>query len=144
LKNEAVVDYFKELKKTHQLALITTNTKDAIERILKITQLNKLFDIIEFSMSNEKDSNEKVFDRFVKKYGNPSIYVGTDRKGVFDYCKQNQIDFIYVNLEKSSQFQDVGTATSLEELEKLVERNIRHSVNPKKGQLFPFTNPTQA
>ena len=47
VKNEQIIKYFESLKKEYQIALITTNTQSALERILSTTGLVGLFDLIE-------------------------------------------------------------------------------------------------
>ena len=99
VRNNEVIEFFKELKAKYELALITTNTEEAINRILKILNLEDLFDIIEPSRPDEKDDKTLVFDRFIRIYGKPFIYIGGDRKDSFDYCKQHNIRAIFANFE---------------------------------------------
>lgn len=118
LKNSEIANYFTGLKKKYKLALITTNTKSAISRILKITNLENIFDITETSNESEKDDKRAVFDRFIRKYGKPEIYIGGDRKDSFDYCRENSIRCIFANLEKSEEISGVETVHSLNDLKK--------------------------
>jgi len=118
LKNNKVIDYFSTLKKKYRLALITTNTRKALERILLATNLNGLFDIIEASEESEKDDKIAVFERFTKKYGKPLIYIGGDKKDSFDYCKNHKIQGIFANLEGQEEIEGVKSVHNLEELGK--------------------------
>ena len=78
VKNEQIIKYFKSLKKEYQFALITTNTKSALERILSVANLENLFDIIETSLPEEKDDKILVFNRFIKKHKNEKIFENGD------------------------------------------------------------------
>ena len=122
--NKDVIDYFRTLKKKFRLALITTNKKDSLDKILKLIKLNYFFDIIESSLPNEKDDKRLVFKRFIKKYKKPLIYIGGDRKDSFDFCKENNIPCIFANFENSPELHDVESVYNLEELKiKLLKLN---------------------
>lgn len=120
--NKKGVNYFKELKKNNRLALITTNTKTALEKILKATKLETLFDLIEFSNPKEKDDKKLVFERFIKKNGKPKIYVGGSKKDSYDYCKEQNIPSIFANFENQEEIEGVKTVRSLNELKKEIEK----------------------
>jgi len=117
--NKDVADFFISLKEKYSLALITTNTKDFINKILDMTKLSNLFDIIEASESSEEDDKAAVFERFIKKYGKPLIYIGGDRKDSYDFCKQRNILCAFANLEGAEDM-GVKTAHNLEDIRKLV------------------------
>lgn len=123
LKNKENVEYFNSLKTKYRLALITSNTKPALEKILFATKLSKLFDIVEASEESEKDDKTAVFDRFIKKYGKPLIYIGGSKKESYDYCKEKSIPKIFVNLEKEEETEGKGTESvhSLKELKEKIE-----------------------
>lgn len=118
--NRNIVDYFKSLKSKYRLALITTNTQVALDRILKLSNLTDLFDITEASKPHEKDDKGLVFERFIKKWGKPTVYIGGNRKESFDYCKENNIPCIFANFEKEEYILDIKSAHNLEELKKLI------------------------
>lgn len=118
--NQKVVKYFKSLKKKVTLALITTNTKQALERILAASGLVGLFDLIETSDETEKDDKRAVFIRFLKKYGKPHLYVGGDRKDSYDFCKEKGIPAIYANFEGKPEILGVDTAHNLGELKEKI------------------------
>src|SRR3989344_5813108 len=107
----------KKLKSKYEIALITTNTAEAINRILKIINLEDLFDIIEASNPDEKDDKTIVFDRFIRIYGKPILYIGGDRKDSFDYCKQHSIRAVFANLEDKEDMSGVESAHNLKEIE---------------------------
>lgn len=121
MRNEEIVAYFMSLKGKFRLALITTNTKSALEKILSATNLTNLFDIIETSDESEKDDKAIVFDRFIKKYGKPAIYIGGDRKDSFDYCHKNSVPCTFANLESSKDIEGVKSIHNLQELKQTLE-----------------------
>jgi len=119
--NKEIIDYFLSLKDKYKIMLVTTNTKDKIGRILSITNLANLFDAIEASNPEEKDDKGIVFDRFLKKYGKPVLYLGTDRKESFDYCKKNKIHCIFVNIENMQEVKGVDAVHNFGELKEKIE-----------------------
>ncbi len=117
VRNSEVIDFFKKLKARYELALITTNTEEAINKILKILNLEELFDFIEASRPDEKDDKFLVFERFLRIYGKPFIYIGGNRKDSFDFCKQNNIRAIFANLEDKEDIPGVESTHNIRELE---------------------------
>jgi len=120
-KNKEIVDYFSSLKNKYRLALITTNTKPALEKILSITQFLGLFDIIETLEETEKDDKRAVFDRFVKKHGKPVIYIGGDKKDSYDYCKERNIYCIFANLENQGEIEGIKSIPNRGELKEKID-----------------------
>lgn len=118
VRNEEIIKYFEALKKNYRLALITTNEQSALERILNLTGLKSLFDIIEASRAEEKDDKGAVFDRFIRRYGRPLVYIGGNRKDSFDYCRENNIQTIFANLEKEEEIGGVKSIHNLRELKR--------------------------
>lgn len=118
LKNNEIINYFMILKKKYKIALITTNTSNAVNQILQSTGLTNLFDIIETSNEEEKDDKILVFKRFIENHGNPIIYLGGDRKDSYDYCKKNNIYCIFANLEQAEEIPGIKSIHNLEELKK--------------------------
>lgn len=121
VKNEEIIKYFKSLKNKFRLALITTNTQEALNKILSATGLESLFDIIETSGESEKDDKILVFQRFIEKYGKPQVYIGGDRKESFDFCKKQEIKCIYANLEREKEIEGVKSVHNLHEIELSIE-----------------------
>ncbi|MFA4953493.1 MAG: HAD hydrolase-like protein [Candidatus Pacearchaeota archaeon] len=122
VKNEQIIKYFKSLKKEYQLVLITTNTKSALEKILSVTNLEDLFDIIETSKPEEKDDKRIVFDKFVRKYGKPILYIGGNKKDSFDYCKEQNIPCIFANLKRGGEIEKIKSIHNLRELKKEISK----------------------
>ncbi|MBI2124906.1 HAD hydrolase-like protein [Candidatus Pacearchaeota archaeon] len=122
VRNNDIINYFNSLKNNYRIALITTNIKSALERILLSAGLTDFFDIIEASMPDEKDDKRAVFERFIKKYGKPLVYIGGNRKDSFDYCRENGINCIFANLEKQQDIEGVESAYNLEELNQMLSR----------------------
>ena len=120
VKNEQIIKYFESLKKEYQIALITTNTQSALERILSTTGLVGLFDLIETSKPEEKDDKKVVFNRFIKKYGKPILYIGGNKKDSFEYCQENNIPCVFANLENSEEINRIKSIHNLKELKLLI------------------------
>lgn len=117
--NQEIVDYFQSLKKYYRLALVTTNTPKALKDILKVSKLEKMFDIIEAEEPTKKDVKDVVFDRFRQNYGNPILYIGTGIEGL-QYCKKNNIPCLHANLEGEKDLEGVETAHNLNELKEKI------------------------
>src|SRR3989338_9173379 len=125
VKNQDIIDYFQSLKNDYRIALITTNTYSALINILDIINLPiDFFGIIETSELEEKDDKKAVFDRFIKKYSKPVLYIGGDRKDSYDYCKKNKIQAIFANLENQEDIGGVITVHNLNELKIEAEKFI--------------------
>jgi len=122
VRNESVIAYFNSIKDKYRLALITTNIQSALEKILSSAELMKLFDITETSLPEEKDDKRIVFERFVKKYGKPFVYIGGNRKDSFDYCNENNIPCIFANLEKDEDIIGVESAYNLKEIKQKLSK----------------------
>ena len=75
-----------KLKNKFKLALITTNTKEHIKEILKVTNLENLYEIIHASSSEEEPNKAKVFEEFKQKYGTPKYYIASRSKEAFEEC----------------------------------------------------------
>lgn len=116
-RNQKIIAFFLSLKKKYRIALITTNTKPAVKRILKATQAENLFDIIETSNEDEKDDKILVFKRFIEKHGKPIVYIGGDKKDSYDFCNKEGIPAIFSNLEYRQEIKGVKSIHNLQELE---------------------------
>jgi len=82
--NRELTESLKKLKSRFTLALITTNAKDYIEKIIKIAGLEGIYDIIFASSLEEEPSKAKIAKDFEKKYGKPKYYVGSRSKEAFE------------------------------------------------------------
>ncbi len=120
-KNQEVIGVLNHLKKYYRLALITTLSHDAVSRILSISKLQGLYNIIECGKPEEKDDKADVFNRFLRYYGKPLLYIGGDNKQSFDYCKKNKIPCLFANLRGGADMPGVESVHNAEELRKLVE-----------------------
>ncbi len=120
--NREVVDYFISIKDKFKLSLITTNTKEALEEILEMADLTDLFDIVEYSLPEEKDNKNLVFNRFIEKHGKPILYIGGDRKASYDYCREHNIKCVFANFEDELPIEDVENLNSFEELKAKIEK----------------------
>lgn len=73
-------------------------------------------------MPEERDDKREVFDRFLRKYGKPIIYIGGDRKDSFDYCRENGIPCLFANLENQPEIEQVNSVHNLRELKQELEK----------------------
>ena len=121
VKNDNVVDYFKSLKQDYRIALLTTNTKETVDRLLKILNLEDFFDVIETSLPEEKDDKRAVFGRFIQNHGKPLIYIGGGRKDSYDYCAEHEIRRVFANLEGRADLSGVESVHNLEELKEIID-----------------------
>jgi len=48
------------------------------------------------------------------------LYLGTDRKESFDYCKKNKIHCIFVNIENMQEVKGVDAVHNFEELKERI------------------------
>ncbi len=80
-----------ELKQTHKLGLITTNTKDAIHEILNLTNLTEVFDVIAFSNNEEKDDAIEVAKRFMNVYGHPKDFIFRQPDKLVEFLAQEGV-----------------------------------------------------
>jgi len=84
--NHKLADVLKKLKGKFRIALITTNTKDHITKILKAANLEGVYDIIHASSSEEEPSKSKLFEEFKEKYRQPKYYIASRSKEAFEEC----------------------------------------------------------
>lgn len=120
LVNKEITDFFMSLKDKFTLALITTNTKDFIDEILKITGMEDLFDLVESSLSVEEDDKTAVFERFFEKHGKPVVYFGGERKDTYEYCRDRNIFCVFADLEENEGI-NVRTVHNLEEIKQVIQ-----------------------
>jgi phosphoglycolate phosphatase-like HAD superfamily hydrolase len=121
VKFEKNISFFRQLKKKYRIALITTNTSFSLKKMLKANDLATFFDIIIASKEQEKDDKQKVFNRFIAKYGKPLLYIGGDRKDTYDFCKKQNIPCVFANFEHAKDIQGIKTARNLKELKLCIQ-----------------------
>ncbi|MFQ5531575.1 MAG: HAD family hydrolase [Candidatus Nanoarchaeia archaeon] len=121
LKKQQVINYFKSLKDKFQIALVTTNTQEAVDKIIQAADIKDLFDITESSLPTEKDDKVAVFNRFVEKHGKPILYIGSGKKDSYNFCKEKNIPCVFANLENQEDIKGVESVHNLEELKAKIE-----------------------
>ena len=107
LENKETIAYLYSIKEKFSLGLITTTPQKTIEKILKVLGREKLFDFIECSLIEEKDDKLAVFKRYIEKNGKPKFFVGGERKGVIEFCKENDINFVSVDFQEEKELIEV-------------------------------------
>lgn len=63
------------LKEKYRLILVTSNTKDYINKILKTSNLEGIYDTIIASKTEEEPDKEELIGELIKKYGKPKYYL---------------------------------------------------------------------
>lgn len=124
LLNQEVITYFKLMKSHFRIALITSNQKSAMERVLEIVGMGDYFDIIETSEPHEKDEKILVFNRFLENHGKPGVYIGGGRQDSYDLCQSHNVPCVYANLESGKDLVGVETVRNLDELKRWVENQV--------------------
>ena len=81
---------------------------------------NQLFPPEEF-FEESGDDKRIVFDRFIKKYGKPLLYIGGGRKDSYDYCKEKNIERVFANLDENEEIPGVELVHSVEELKSKID-----------------------
>lgn len=117
--NKKLVDCLKKLKERFTLALITTNTKEYIEKILEVAKLENIYEIIYASSSEDEPSKQKIFQEFKEKHGEPKYYIASRSKEAFEEClKLGTICIYFVPDEINPEIESVAKKTikSYEEL----------------------------
>jgi phosphoglycolate phosphatase-like HAD superfamily hydrolase len=90
-----IADKLKSLKDKYKLILITTNTTDYINKILKISKLDKIYDEIIASKTEEEPNKEDLINKLIKEYGKPRYYLtGKLEDSINNYFKKLEIKII--------------------------------------------------
>lgn len=117
--NQDIVAFFTSIKQKFRLALITTHTEYALEKVWNFIPKN-LFDYIACSFEDEKDEKENIFSRFIKQHGKPLLYLGHSRQDSYVFCQQQHINCYFANFDRLQEIEGVKSVHSLEELEKVI------------------------
>jgi len=92
-----VVEVLKKLKNKFKLVLITTNSNEYINKILEAAKLENIYDIVFAISVSEKPNKASLFEKFIKKYGQPDFYIAGKNGEVFDECLKLGTFCIYVS-----------------------------------------------
>ncbi|HII71939.1 TPA: HAD family hydrolase [Candidatus Woesearchaeota archaeon] len=90
---DGLIDIIVDHKVNHSIALVTTAPEDSVEPALEIAKIKDLFDFIVKSPVDQQPSKLEVFAPFVKKYGQPMLYVGNSVEDG-EACKELGIPFV--------------------------------------------------
>ncbi|MEA3248365.1 MAG: HAD family hydrolase, partial [Nanoarchaeota archaeon] len=90
--DEDFVSFLKELKEIYSLVLITTNSLEFVEDVLKFAHAEDLFENIITLDPEEEDDKELTFDKAMKELKKLDLFVGNDRSG--EACRSRGIEFI--------------------------------------------------
>ncbi len=75
-----IAEKLKEKKKKYTLVLITTNTSEYINEILKAANLEGVYDMIHPSPIDKEPNKIELINNFIKKYGLPKYYLSKKQK----------------------------------------------------------------
>lgn len=70
-----VAEKLKALKGNYKLILLTTNTKDYIEKIIEISDLEGIYDDIIASVTEKEPDRQELIKELTEKYGKPKYYI---------------------------------------------------------------------
>ncbi|MFH1613245.1 MAG: HAD hydrolase-like protein [bacterium] len=70
-----IAEKLKSLKEKYQLILITTNSQNYINEILKVSNLEGIYNKIIASKIKKEPSKEELLNELIKKYGKPKYYL---------------------------------------------------------------------
>ena len=74
IKKDAA-EKLKVLKEKYRLILLTTNTRDYINKIIEVSHLHKIYDHIIASSTEKEPDREELIKELIEKYGKPKYYI---------------------------------------------------------------------
>ncbi len=83
------------LKDKYKLILLTTNTKDYIYDLLKVSKLENIYDKIIASETEEEPDKKILLDKLIKKYGKPAYYLTGKIEKINSHFQELGIKVIY-------------------------------------------------
>jgi hypothetical protein len=90
------------LKESYRLILITSNTKDYINKIIRISRLQGIYDNIIASRTEEEPYKEKLIEELISKYGKPICYLTGKSEDKIN-TKFQQLGIKTISVEEISQ-----------------------------------------
>lgn len=85
------------IKDKYKLILLTTNTKDYINKILKVSRLENIYDEIIASKTEEEPNKEELINELIKKHGKPVYYLTGKIERINTHFKELGIKVIYTD-----------------------------------------------
>lgn len=70
-----IAEKLRGLKGKYRLILLTTNTQDYINNIIKVSNLEGIYDDIIASRTEKEPNKEKLIDELMRKYSKPKYYI---------------------------------------------------------------------
>jgi len=90
------------LKEKYRLILVTSNTKDYINKIIRSSKLQGIYDNIIASRTEEEPNKEKLIEELMSKYGKPICYLTGKSKDNIN-TKFEKLDIKIISVEEISQ-----------------------------------------
>lgn len=98
-----VIEVLKKLKTKYRIALITTNTKDHIQKILEAANISDLYDIIIASSTGKEPKKSELLLKFIDKYKEPKIYISGKNGPTIHTFNENKIPTIYTTWDEKDE-----------------------------------------
>jgi len=93
-----IAEKLKSLKEKYQLILITTNSQDYINEILKISNLENIYDKIIASKTEKEPNKEELLNELIEKHGKPEYYLtGKPDEKITDKFEKLGVKVISIN-----------------------------------------------
>lgn len=124
--NQNLAGILRKAKSKFTLALITTNTKQHIQKILEAAGLPDIYDIVFASSVSEKPDKSLLFETFTKKYGRPKYYIAARSMEAFEECiKLGSFCIYYAEENAEPEISKLAnqTITTLLELEIILNQH---------------------
>ncbi len=110
--NHKLANSLKKLKSRFTLALITTNTIEYIEQILKTANLGGIYEIVFASSLEEEPNKSKIAQEFKEKYGEPKYCVASRSKEAFEeFSKIGTLCIYFSQDEINSEIKSIASRT---------------------------------
>lgn len=100
-EENAVVNFFRELKEKCKLVLVTTNGDEVAREVLKLIGSEDLFEHVFASASKkgEKDDKRIVFERMMEKIGHVDFLVEASGR-MEEFCRMRDVEYVSFNINK--------------------------------------------
>jgi phosphoglycolate phosphatase-like HAD superfamily hydrolase len=89
------VKILKNLREKYKLILVTTNTKKYINKIIKVSKLQNIYDVIIASKTEKEPNKKDLIKEAIKNHGKPKYYItGKENYETINYLKKLKIKVI--------------------------------------------------
>lgn len=93
-----IADKLKSLKEKYKIILMTTNSKDYINEILKVSNLENIYDGIVASKTDEEPEKSELIRELIEKYDKPKFYLtGKPDEKIIDKLKELEVKVLNID-----------------------------------------------